>query len=31
MTTEFYEDLSIGDTREFGSYTVEKKIGRAHV
>lgn len=24
MTTEFYEDLSIGDTREFGSYTVEK-------
>lgn len=24
MPMEFYEDLSIGDTREFGSYTVEK-------
>lgn len=24
MPTEFYEDLSPGDTRKFGSYTVEK-------
>lgn len=25
MSMEYYEDLSIGDTREFGSYTVEKE------
>lgn len=25
MPLEFYEDLSIGDTREFGGYTVEKE------
>lgn len=24
MPTEYYEDISVGDTREFGSYTVEK-------
>lgn len=25
MPTEFYEDLSVGDAHEFGSYTVEKE------
>lgn len=25
MPTEYYEDISVGDTREFGSYTVGKE------